>query len=313
MDNNWFKIFAEQNKKELLNQENILINNLLSLVEINYQELLKNIIYFVPHKNLNLNIIIPVKGRRDNLEMVVNRFLINLQNLEMINITVVENSPYSEHLNFCKKNNFNYIWIPLSNSGHFNKSLCMNIGSVLVSAKSYLFHDVDLIFSDTFLEDVLENYDNKVLQCFSEKNIFNLDENQTKKLLSNKINLTHLLKNTESLNSNYTWLPPGGSILINSEMFFEVGGFDDNIFEGWGHEDAIFKLKILNKFNIDIPPCKSPIVSVIHLFHPIENENKKNLTTLKTFYSLDSSIINKIITNQSERLKKLKDYPFNNF
>ena len=104
MDNNWFKIFAEQNKKELLNQENILINNLLSLVEINYQELLNNIIYFVPHENLNLNIIIPVKGRRDNLEMVINRFLINLQNLEMVNITVVENSSYSEHLNFCKKN-----------------------------------------------------------------------------------------------------------------------------------------------------------------------------------------------------------------
>ena len=139
-----------------------------------------NKIQFKISKNKSkINVIIPFKNRVHLLKKTVESLINN--NFEDFSITIVEYSDIPSNLDILNLSIINYVWIP-SKKDEFNKSLCMNIGSVVVDSEYIIFHDSDFYVKNDFLNSVLTNmlyHKTDLIQCFSDKKIFNMDEEQT--------------------------------------------------------------------------------------------------------------------------------------
>ena len=68
---------------------------------------------------------------------------------------------------------------------------------------------------------------------------------------------------------------------IEKELFYNVGGFDDLLFEGWGGEDDFMKMKIELFTSFD--EANEPKIFVYHMNHNREILNEKNLKFLSVF------------------------------
>ena len=74
----------------------------------------------------------------------------------------------------------------------------------------------------------------------------------------------------------------GGSILVSSELFFNVGGFDPELFTEYSVEDQFFFDKLCLKGCVGF--CDYPAIELLHLSH----ENNNRITKMQdwdAFYS----------------------------
>ena len=302
MYNSWDDFFSEIEK----NQKNINIKTFNDISNMNNYDLLSNKNKIDTHINYEkslINIVIPYKNREKLIKSTIYSLLEN--DFQDFIITIVEYSEKNSYEMFNDLEKTNFIWIP-SKKNEFNKSLCMNIGSMYVDSDFILFHDSDLVVESDFLSSVLSYINEKSLlsiQTFSEGNILNLSEFQTLKFLSNK-NYLNEIKNT--LDCLYTKMPPGGSIMIKKFLFEKIGGFDDNVFEDWGHEDAIFKLKIESETNCTLENTKNPIVKVFHLYHEKLPEKEDNFDLFSKIFNFNKDDLKNFICNQSKRFENMK-------
>lgn len=133
--------------------------------------------------------------------------------------------------------------------------------------------------------------------------LYNLDEIQTEKL--HNTNNNDFLK-SEKLTSIYTRMPPFGSVLLSKDLFFKIGGFDDNLFENWGGEDDMFKIKFETLFDKKYDSCRNPEVCLYHMCHEILDRNEKNTEHYEFVRDLDTLRLNVFINNQIKRFNNLK-------
>jgi hypothetical protein len=298
--NNWSDFLSHQKKIHEDSLDNKIIelsNKELYSIESN----LDKFFFDIKFKKAKINVVLPYKNRFKSLLSTINSFKQNKTNEDFC-LTVVE---YSEEKTFNGGNDFNYIWIP-SKSDEFNKSLCLNVGVLFVDSELVLLHDVDLFVDSNFLDSVLDNYysdSDRVIQCFTENMLYNLNEIQTEKL--HNTNNNDFLK-SEKLTSVYPDMPPFGSILLSNDLFFKIGGFDDNLFENWGCEDTVFKLKFETLFNKKYDSCKNPEVCLYHMYHKILDRNEKNNEHYEFIRDLDTLGQNRFINNQINRFNNLK-------
>jgi hypothetical protein len=263
-----------------------------------------NKIQFKISKNKSkINVIIPFKNRVHLLKKTVESLINN--NFEDFSITIVEYSDIPSNLDILNLSIINYVWIP-SKKDEFNKSLCMNIGSVVVDSEYIIFHDSDFYVKNDFLNSVLTNmlyHKTDLIQCFSDKKIFNMDEEQTLSFFKDE---NFLILNEDNFICPYSFSPPGGSLLVKKELFNSVGGYDANLIENWGYEDGIFQIKIEEYTKKYYIRCDNPNVSIFHMYHDKCVLNEKNLELYEKIKELDSEVKLKFISKQKDNFEDFR-------
>jgi hypothetical protein len=248
------------------------LQNLIAHYEsnkINYRKLKDNCEFnMVNTEDVDISVIIPVKGREDFNEPLV-RHLIDAMNFyseKKYSITFVEHSEEPKHKSLCQGKT-NHIWIKKSKEGFFNKCLAMNVGSLFSNkAKYYLFHDIDLLFDRHFFSDIFKNFkQGSVLQSFAGRRVVVLSYGLTTLIVNNEIKIEDI-KPGDSASPHCKPGAPGGSIFMDVESFYKLGGFDAEFFHSYSCEDAFFyhKAEIIT----GISGCNDPVIEVFHMDHP---------------------------------------------
>jgi hypothetical protein len=224
---------------------------------------------------IDLSIIIPVKGRESQLRTSL--FFLQKESIKSnlnIKIVVVENDFYPLNKEHSEISGVDYIFIKGRNGGSFNKCLCHNVGSFLHNSNYVMFHDVDLVIPEDFFDKLIKNLgDKKALQCFHNRRVLYLDQALSEKVRSEKsIKSIHLKdpRIREGLSG-----APGGSLIIERDLFEKVGGFDPNFFWNYSIEDGFFwkKLEIFTK----VYGCDNPVIEMLHLWHEPSHLTNPNI------------------------------------
>ena len=268
---------------------NILINTLKNR-KYDYDYLYNHpkTIKILNNDKCDINVIIGVKGRKKYLDSTI-KYLIKSINKYNVSITVVEIDTESNNIDICEKYGINYIFVPIdiiNTENLYSRALSFNIGYLFtLNSNYYLFHDCDILVDDNFFKILFENYINdnfKWLQTFTGKRLKMLGMTVSNHILDGDI---VDLKNVK----DFIYAKPGaagGSTLVKSEIFNEVGGFDPEIFYGYAPEDSLFftKLCCLERKIDNIISCHqcdnihyadNPPIELYHINHPPTiNENK---------------------------------------
>lgn len=271
---------------DMINQS---IWNLLTNNHIDYSKLKDN---FLKHKifdegHHDINVIIPVRGRTDFMNPMYQSFKKAFENSNLkITYTIVEISDKNEHENFCIKNKINYVWIKTEPNVLFNKCLALNVGAMFtVSCDAFIFHDIDCLMQSDFFIKLEENINNKkakAIQCFHGRRVLYLDSVLTEKVIDNEIDI-----DTFDITTNGISLPenigaPGGSIYTTKDLFFDVGGYDPELFQANAPEDIFYweKISMLDTMHI----CDNPPIDLFHMSHPITHTSNPRINEMLTIY-----------------------------
>ncbi len=305
-------------KMNWLNKEELI--KLIDRGKINYNKIKNDSIVIIqnPDEIYDINFFIPVRERMDFAEPMYKSFLRASEKSNLrITYTVIEHNDIPLHSNFCKKNKINYIWLPCNQGDLFNKCLCYNMG-VFFSNKSkyYLFHDIDCLIQSDFFLKLTENIKNKecrAIQCFTKRRVLYINREFTPNLVSGKFNVDDLnIKMTEvdypRMNGQIMLGAPGGSILVERDLFFEVGGYDSELFLANSPEDAFFWTKIdtVNKMHTS----DNPDIEIYHMYHdPTWSRNpliREMEVINKSFDILSSEDKKEVIKHKSELINEFK-------
>ena len=258
-------------------------------------KLYQKIIRKKPNKKYWLTIIIPVRGRVEFLTPLIVSLKKSICNYNRkVNIIVVEESKTSQHKEICKINNVDYFFIE-SDNFYFNKSLCNNSGAILYKNSEYfLFHDLDCLVKDDFIKNIFENIEKKGVNCiqtFNRRRVLYYNEEQTEKIINGEIQINEIDDSDLKIGD---CCAPGGSILIKNSLFFEVGGYDPELFYGWSPEDLFFWDKIESMGSIGI--TDNPKNEIYHMYHKPQNLNKEQMVNSEEKLNLYESIKKEYLT-----------------
>jgi hypothetical protein len=265
------------NKEQHMKYSNL--QNLIDHYEsnkINYRKLKDNCEFnLVNTEDVDISVIIPVKGREDFNEPLVRHLMdaMNFYSEKKYSITFVEHSETPTHKSLCQGKT-NHIWIKKTKEGFFNKCLAMNVGALFSNkAKYYLFHDIDLLFNKHFFSDIFKNFkQGSVLQSFAGRRVVVMTHGLTTLIVNNKMKIEDI--KIDDVSSKYSKPgAPGGSIFMGAESFYKLGGFDAEFFHSYTCEDAFFYHKAETLTGIS--GCNDPVIDVFHMDHP-KNLGKDN-------------------------------------
>ena len=94
----------------------------------------------------------------------------------------------------------------------------------------------------------------------------------TNLVLQSQLNIDSLNIGTEGVSQPDLFGAPGGSIMVESDIFFEIGGYDPELFSGYSTEDAFFWSKLSTL--CDIHSSDNPNIDIFHMYHtPNYNTN----------------------------------------
>jgi len=281
--------------------------NYINAKKIDYNNIKENNIVIIqdPEKSYDINFLITARGRANFAQPMYDSFKAAADNSKLnITYTVVEHSEFPEHSKFCKKNKLNYIWIKSTPGELFNKCLSYNVGVFFGPKSKYcLFHDIDCLVQSDFFIKLSENIENKkcrAIQCFTGRRVLYISEQFTPKVISGEfsvdnLNLSMPEVDLPRLGGKVMIGAPGGSILVERDLFFEVGGYDAELFLANSPEDAFFweKIDAIDKMHIS----DSPDIELYHMYHPP--------TWMNNPYVDEMQIINKIFKELSLEDKKI--------
>ncbi len=270
---------------------NHLIENLLSNNYIDYSKLKDNFLnYQIFDKgHYDINVIIPVKGRVEFMNPMYQSFkkASKKSNLK-ITYTIVEISDQNEHESFCIENKINYTWIKTEPNILFNKCLALNVGAMFtVSCDAFIFHDIDCLMQSDFFLNLEENINNKkakAIQCFHGRRVLYLDSVLTEKVINNEIDIDSFIITTNGVSLPENIGAPGGSIYTNKKLFFEVGGYDPELFQANAPEDIFYweKISMLETMHI----CDNPPIDLFHMSHPVTYNGNPRISEMLTTYQI---------------------------
>jgi len=285
----------------------------------------KGFISSIPNNGIDrdLNLFLPVRGRLTFLNPCLN--YINRASEEAgikVNAVVIENDSIPLYKVFCKQRNIDYIFIPNDIScsdGMFAKSLCYNIGFLRVQQTEWnIFHDLDILVEKDYFKKLNKYFKDETtwIQPYTQKRVTRLNPEETKRIVKNPDMYIEL----EGLGTPSNPGSPGGSIVVRSTDFINIGGYDPEYFYGYSPEDAFFwaKLEVFYKeikesfdthFQGSAVYADDPSIEVYHLDHPhAEGTNEKlhlMVNYLRSYYR--ASYERKINFIDTKRDSFLKD------
>jgi hypothetical protein len=266
------------------------IQQLLTGVDNNpflYDKIEKDAIKDLSDKDRLLNVVIGVRGRSNFLYPCINHLKQAIGNKPIV-ITMVEQDTQSNYQTVCKDLCIDYIFINNSEiikGEKFNRAFCFNAGFLFTKkSKWYLFHDIDMLVKPEFFDTLFLyiEHNPKWLQPYTKKRVLLLSKDITGAVCSRQVNLKDLLPNKDykAAQSGST----GGCILVRNDIFIQVGGFDPELFYGYGPEDSFFwsKLEVADKevgvltyhFAGGGMFADDPPIEIYHMYHePTYNTN----------------------------------------
>lgn len=237
-----------------------------------------------------ISVIIPTHNsfalKKGSIEVV----LASLENqvLRDYEVIVIDDGSNDQTIDFLKDYSqrelpFNFKYISQRYCG--NRANCRNIGARKAKSSLLLFLDDDTIFlSDDAIKRVINAYKPKHFLCGAkrywsyvtwDRNLFlyavrkqNYEKLKAKYILPVGINRRMGFRDL----FEYSFLANCG--VVAKTDFENVGGFDEVTFSGWGREDVDLMLRLyLNRvYFINLHNW----VSVLHLNHPIREEDARN-------------------------------------
>jgi hypothetical protein len=263
---------------------------------IDYKRVLENSLHVSWGEDADINIFIPIRGRADFIPHCVKYLKRSAQEIYKIRIVIIENDEKPYNKNLVVDLGVDYIFIPNSISqsyGMFAKSLCYNVAYILTSKTKWnIFHDIDILVEPEYFKK-LKGYldkDPKWVQPYTKRRVLRISSVYTQKICNGDNLLLNSIPSDHVQESNPG--SPGGSIVIRSDIFEEVGGYDPEIFFGYSPEDSFLWVKLeaaseevgfmTNCFAHSGTFADDPAIEVYHMFHAsMENENKQYKDMLK--------------------------------
>jgi len=242
----------------------------------------------------DISVIVPVRGRKQFVGPLIRSLKETEKEDNDIVITIVEHSERSE-MGFVTDHGVSHIHIACGRDDPFNKCLAMNVGA-LFSAKAqyFLFHDVDLIVRSDFFLNIDKNVEKKkckAIQTFDKRRVLNCPSMLTEDIIKDKVNFDDFKEGWRGIYDHGRYGAPGGSIMVDKDTFFRVGGYDPELWHSFSPEDLFFwdKVSIFTKMEI----CDNPVNDIYHLHHPLQqhtNPDFKDMMALyKRWYHLDKA------------------------
>lgn len=312
----------DKNKEENKKESRIVVGEINSLIKeiedksIDYKKILEDNVSIIFDKNgeFDINVIIPVRGRLDFAKPMYNSFAEARKKSDLkISYTIVEYSENPEHSKFCKDNKINYIWIKSEANSLFNKCLAHNVGALFsVKTKYFLFHDIDCLMQSDFFLNLSKNIDEKkckAIQNFTKRRVLYLNPELTAKVIQEEFLVDNLSLDMPEVSLPSLVGAPGGSITIEKELFFEVGGYDPELFLANSPEDVFFWTKVdaIDKMEI----CDDPDIELYHMYHRptyLDNPFIREMSEIyNVFKRLSEEEKKTIISLKSEIIKKFKN------
>jgi hypothetical protein len=183
------------------------------------------------------------------------------------------------------------------------RSWAFNAGAKLARGNLLILHDNDMLVPKNYAKVLLEKAEKGFKVINLKRFIFYLSKNHTQRIF-----------NEQSLNFDVAPdivlqnLEAGGSLAVNRDAYFSIGGFDEE-FIGWGGEDIEFweRAQTLNVYNYGYLP-------IIHLWHPPQPGKTpiKNTPGMQRFSRLTTIPIKKRIKSLSERNNLIRNFNLGN-
>lgn len=203
-----------------------------------------------------ITIVIPFQNtnacRYRNINFVISHYRKYIPNCEIIVCEQDSDSTINNidtHLKF-KLNDF------------FKKGFLFNQGYNSSNNQYLFFADADCIVDPIILESIQTYYEllNTHLVLPYNGHVYYLNEQETNSFIENNVVIY-----------NQPRWASGGVVIINSDNFYNVGGFDER-FKGWGAEDDAFFNKCIS---LGIPNIRLDY-KMLHLNHPPVSSDSSN-------------------------------------
>lgn len=286
------------------------INTLIDFTKKNIKDY-KNLKYNTLKKikynedEYDFNFIITARGRSNFTEPLFNSVINSSKNTnKKIQFTLFEHSNKKEHEEICEKLNINYLYYK-SNNDFFNKCLSYNLSVLCCKpSKWFIFHDIDCLVQKDFFSNLIKNINNntRAIQTFHKRRVLYLNDNLTNLIINKKIDVNSLNINTDGVSLPKHIGAPGGSIAVESKTFFNVGGYDPELFHSYAPEDAFFWDKLSCLTNVRL--CENPHNELFHMNHPVLHNSNPSFNTMsflhKTFKSLSNDKKNEFLNFKKE-------------
>jgi hypothetical protein len=222
----------------------------------------------------DISIVIPCKGRRPLLETTIKVLKHEIAKTDQrVAITLVEHTDSIEFKEYAFTEGLGWIHIPMTGGvgsplGQFNRGLCFDIGHLYgPPCKYYMMHDSDLLVPDNFFNkvNVYFNRGTIALQPYSDRFVWQTNQEFSEKLQAD-LSIFYAGVDEQDVCTRNQPGAKGGSFILKSDLFTNVGGYDPQVFWGYAPEDQLFWLKVESIASVNY--ADSPRIPLIHLWHP---------------------------------------------
>lgn len=239
----------------------------------------KSYVSLLDNKEYDVNVIIGFRGRKEFLTPLIESLQDAFLYYKKINpsttfcLTFVEHSEKSE----CKHDLVditNYLWTPGNVVEQYSRSFAYNFGVKYSNkAKYYLLHDLDILVKKNFFEELFQNLNNsKCIQPYGKRRVLYLSQELTRKVIDKEVDYNNLNEDSKDVfppmfNGKPHLGSKGGSVFIERDLFFEIGGLDPELFWGYAAEDQMLWDKIITIIG-EVDYADNPPIDMFHMWHP---------------------------------------------
>jgi hypothetical protein len=161
----------------------------------------------------------------------------------------------------------------------YSRAWAFNVGAKRAKSDVLIFHDNDFLISKDYAKEILRRIKQGYKVVNLKRFLFYLSQAGIDQFFSDRISLID--SPLENIVQN---LEAGGSIAIERDKYWDIGGFDES-FIGWGGEDNEFweRARTLKVWNYGYLP-------MVHLWHPSQPGKELQETSAISLYKQLSQI-----------------------
>ncbi len=264
--------------------------------KFSYEEIKnKSFISLLNEDSYDINVIIGFRGREEFfaplIESFENAFEFynkNSNEKKKFCLTFVEHDIQSNYKNDLK-DKVNYLWTLGNVSNQYSRSFAYNFG-VKYSNKStfYLLHDLDILVKENFFVELYQNIkETKCMQTYGNRRVLYLSKELTNEVIKKQINFNLFDENSTNVSlPMYNEQPAlgskGGSILVKHDFYYEIGGFDPELYWGYAAEDQAFWDKAITLLG-EVEYADNPAIDMFHMWHPPSSSSNPMLHEMENY------------------------------
>ena len=192
-------------------------------------------------------------------------------------ITMIEHSEYQLARKWLD-NKVNYIYTPGNVQDQYSRSFAYNFGVKYGNkAMFYLLHDIDILVKENFFEELYQNISSNDKPCswiqtYGKRMVLYISQELTRQVITDINIINNYTEKSEGIsppmyNGQIALGSKGGSILIEHNLFYKIGGFDPELFWGYAAEDQMIWEKLLIETSRPIY-ADNPPIDMFHMWHP---------------------------------------------